>query len=77
MSFFFRDLRPDNILLGERGHILLSYFSQWTCVDQEVNAQAVKNLYVAPGKILLFVLVALIVFDLGKVGENIAHLGLV
>ncbi len=46
----FRDLRPDNILLGERGHILLTYFSCWCCVDEPINQYSVDNLYAAPGK---------------------------
>ncbi|ELT94065.1 hypothetical protein CAPTEDRAFT_182282 [Capitella teleta] len=43
-----RDLKPANILLGERGHILLSHFSWWNCVDWTLDQQAVDDLYVAP-----------------------------
>ncbi|KAK3093939.1 hypothetical protein FSP39_022039 [Pinctada imbricata] len=43
-----RDLRPDNILLGDRGHVLLTYFCQLNQVDQEVDFTAVDELYVAP-----------------------------
>ncbi|XP_064623256.1 ribosomal protein S6 kinase delta-1-like [Lineus longissimus] len=43
-----RDLRPDNILLGERGHILLTYFSSWIEVQREVHADALEGLYCAP-----------------------------
>ncbi|XP_067680565.1 ribosomal protein S6 kinase delta-1-like [Haliotis asinina] len=43
-----RDLRPDNILLGDKGHILLSYFCQMTLIDKQVDPEAVDNLYVAP-----------------------------
>ena len=45
-----RDLRPDNVLLGERGHVLLTFISQWRCVDEEVNDYALKNFYTAPGE---------------------------
>ncbi|XP_046571103.1 ribosomal protein S6 kinase delta-1-like [Haliotis rubra] len=43
-----RDLRPDNVLLGDKGHILLSYFCQMTLIDKQVDPEAVDNLYVAP-----------------------------
>ncbi|CAD5121337.1 DgyrCDS9860 [Dimorphilus gyrociliatus] len=43
-----KDLRPSNILLGNRGHILLTYFGQWNCVDQPINNYARQNLYTAP-----------------------------
>lgn len=44
-----RDLHPGNILLGDRGHILLTYFSQWNTVDQHVSEEALEGLYCAPG----------------------------
>ncbi|XP_071079890.1 ribosomal protein S6 kinase delta-1-like isoform X1 [Haliotis cracherodii] len=43
-----RDLRPDNVLLGDQGHILLSYFSQMSQIDKQVDPEAVDHLYVAP-----------------------------
>jgi len=45
----YRDLRPSNILLGDRGHILLTFFSQWNTVECCINDQAFDNLYCAPG----------------------------
>jgi len=46
---FCSDLRPANILLGDHGHILLTYFSQWNTVEQSVDDQAADSLYCAPG----------------------------
>ncbi|XP_063426593.1 ribosomal protein S6 kinase delta-1-like isoform X2 [Mytilus trossulus] len=43
-----RDLRPDNILLGENGHILLSYFCQISLTDRILNQEADDQFYVAP-----------------------------
>ena len=47
----FSDLSPANILLGDRGHILLTYFSQWNTVDCILNDDAINNLYCAPGQV--------------------------
>ena len=46
--YCFRDLKPANLLLGDRGHILLTHFSQWSSVDSNVDPVAVDVLYVAP-----------------------------
>ncbi|XP_069116020.1 ribosomal protein S6 kinase delta-1-like [Argopecten irradians] len=43
-----RDLKPDNILLGERGHILLTYFCEISTTERDVDFEAVDQLYVAP-----------------------------
>nr|CAD7407343.1 unnamed protein product [Timema poppensis] len=43
-----RDLRPDNVLLGEGGHLLLTYQCQWSAVDALVCTEAVERLYSAP-----------------------------
>ena len=43
------DLHPDNILLGERGHIMLTHFSQWSAVDAPINQRAIDKMYAAPG----------------------------
>ncbi|CAH1264007.1 RPS6KC1 [Branchiostoma lanceolatum] len=43
-----RDLSPDNVLLSDRGHIRLTYFSQWTSVDRSFSWQSSQQLYVAP-----------------------------
>ena len=51
-SVYCRDLKPNNLLLGDRGHVILTYFSQWNSVDQEIDQNARDHLYVAPG--LLF-----------------------
>ncbi|XP_014666413.1 PREDICTED: ribosomal protein S6 kinase delta-1-like [Priapulus caudatus] len=48
MFFLYRDLRPDNILLGERGHVVLTYFSKWGCVDSVLHQEALENYYAAP-----------------------------
>jgi len=49
-----RDLRPANVLLGDRGHILLTYFSQWNTVECRVSDQAFDSLYCAPGHYLSY-----------------------
>ncbi|XP_060080683.1 ribosomal protein S6 kinase delta-1-like [Ylistrum balloti] len=43
-----RDLKPDNILLGECGHVLLTYFCQISTTETDVDFEAVDQLYVAP-----------------------------
>ncbi|XP_049812537.1 ribosomal protein S6 kinase delta-1 [Schistocerca nitens] len=43
-----RDLHPDNILLGERGSLLVSYMCQLGAVDSVINEEAVNSLYCAP-----------------------------
>ncbi|XP_041353689.1 ribosomal protein S6 kinase delta-1-like [Gigantopelta aegis] len=43
-----RDLKPDNILLGDRGHILLTYFCQFSQTDRIIDQRAVEQMYVAP-----------------------------
>ena len=45
-----RDLKPDNILLGEGGHIFLTYFSQVGHLEKEIDWNAVEHMYVAPGQ---------------------------
>ncbi|OWF43526.1 ribosomal protein S6 kinase delta-1-like isoform X2 [Mizuhopecten yessoensis] len=47
-GIFCRDLKPNNILLGERGHILLTYFCQISTTETDVDFEAVDQLYVAP-----------------------------
>lgn len=44
------DLRPANVLLTDRGHIRLTYISQWSAVIPRLSAEARDNLYMAPGK---------------------------
>jgi protein kinase A len=44
----FRDLQPDNVLLGEKGHLLLTYVCRWADVDSQVSAEAIERLYAAP-----------------------------
>ena len=43
-----KDLRPHNILLAEGGHIRLTYFSQWKCVEPELSSYACDHFYTAP-----------------------------
>lgn len=43
-----RDLHPGNVLLGDSGHILLTYFSQWMTVDRPISSEAINGLYCAP-----------------------------
>lgn len=43
-----RDLHPDNILLGERGSLLVSYMCQLEAVDSVIDEEAVNSLYCAP-----------------------------
>ena len=47
---FHRDLKPDNILLGEGGHIFLTYFCQVGPLEKEIDWNAVEHMYVAPGE---------------------------
>ena len=47
---FDRDLKPDNILLGEGGHIFLTYFCQVGQLEKEIDWNAVEQMYVAPGE---------------------------
>lgn len=48
MGIICRDLNPNNILLGDHGHVLLSYFSQWDCVYKSIDCAARDDLYTAP-----------------------------
>lgn len=43
-----RDLKPANILLGDRGHIMISYFCQMNNVEKLLDEWAVENMYTAP-----------------------------
>ncbi|KAK7506834.1 hypothetical protein BaRGS_00001685 [Batillaria attramentaria] len=43
-----RDLKPDNVLLGEGGHIFLTYFCQVGQAEKELDWNAVEQMYVAP-----------------------------
>ncbi|XP_069810847.1 ribosomal protein S6 kinase delta-1 isoform X2 [Dendropsophus ebraccatus] len=43
-----RDLNPNNILLNDRGHIQLTYFSRWTEVEDSCDSDAVERMYCAP-----------------------------
>ncbi|XP_038074730.1 ribosomal protein S6 kinase delta-1-like isoform X1 [Patiria miniata] len=43
-----QDLRPDNILLAEGGHVRLTYFSQWQYVERTLSAYAKEYFYTAP-----------------------------
>ena len=44
-----RDLKPSNILLGEKGQVMLTYFCHLGYGDQELDWEAVDNIYAAPG----------------------------
>ncbi|KAG8443749.1 hypothetical protein GDO86_009068 [Hymenochirus boettgeri] len=43
-----RDLNPNNILLNDRGHIQLTYFSRWTEVEESCDSDAIEKMYCAP-----------------------------
>ncbi|XP_075060339.1 ribosomal protein S6 kinase delta-1 isoform X2 [Mixophyes fleayi] len=43
-----RDLNPNNILLNDRGHIQLTYFSRWTEVEDSCDSDAVERMFCAP-----------------------------
>ncbi|XP_023565976.1 ribosomal protein S6 kinase delta-1 isoform X1 [Octodon degus] len=43
-----RDLNPNNILLNDRGHIQLTYFSRWSEVEDSCDSDAIERLYCAP-----------------------------
>ncbi|XP_010216785.1 PREDICTED: ribosomal protein S6 kinase delta-1 [Tinamus guttatus] len=44
-----RDLNPNNILLNDRGHIQLTYFSRWREVEDSCDNDAIERMYCAPG----------------------------
>ncbi|XP_069464650.1 ribosomal protein S6 kinase delta-1 isoform X2 [Ambystoma mexicanum] len=43
-----RDLNPNNILLNDRGHIQLTYFSRWSDVEDAWDKDAMERMYCAP-----------------------------
>ncbi|XP_073756295.1 ribosomal protein S6 kinase delta-1 isoform X6 [Callorhinus ursinus] len=43
-----RDLNPNNILLNDRGHIQLTYFSRWSEVEDSCDSDAIERMYCAP-----------------------------
>ncbi|XP_066463769.1 ribosomal protein S6 kinase-like 1 [Eleutherodactylus coqui] len=43
-----KDLNPRNVLLGDKGEVLLTYFGQWREVDHVCCPEAAEQLYVAP-----------------------------
>ena len=47
-----KDLRPDNLLLHSDGNLVLTYFSRWNLVDEQINRDALNNFYVAPGIVI-------------------------
>ena len=47
-----RDLDPKKLLLDESGDLILSYRSEWACVNKPRNAEAISRLYSAPGSLL-------------------------
>ncbi|XP_078085927.1 ribosomal protein S6 kinase delta-1 isoform X2 [Mustelus asterias] len=42
------DLNPNNILLNDKGHIQLTYFSRWSEVDDSYDSSAIEKMYCAP-----------------------------
>lgn len=48
LGVIWQDLHPDNLLLGREGDILLTYKSQWNCVDQILSNSSKENMYAAP-----------------------------
>jgi serine/threonine protein kinase len=42
------DLNPNNILLNDRGHIQLTYFSRWSEVEDSCDSDAIERMYCAP-----------------------------
>ncbi|XP_061098309.1 ribosomal protein S6 kinase delta-1 isoform X1 [Conger conger] len=43
-----RDLKPNNILLNDRGHILLTYFCSWGEVEDSCDREAIAGMFCAP-----------------------------
>ncbi|XP_056407426.1 ribosomal protein S6 kinase-like 1 isoform X2 [Hyla sarda] len=43
-----KDLNPRNVLLGDKGDVLLTYFGRWREVDHIFCPEAAEQLYVAP-----------------------------
>ncbi|KAB0394099.1 hypothetical protein E2I00_002885 [Balaenoptera physalus] len=50
-----RDLNPNNILLNDRGHIQLTYFSRWSEVEDSCDSDAIERMYCAPEITILIV----------------------
>lgn len=42
------DLNPNNILLDDKGHIQLTYFSRWSEVADSYDSSAIEKMYCAP-----------------------------
>uniref|UniRef100_A0A8C5RYN1 Ribosomal protein S6 kinase C1 n=1 Tax=Laticauda laticaudata TaxID=8630 RepID=A0A8C5RYN1_LATLA len=49
-----RDLNPNNILLNDRGHIQLTYFSRWSEVEDSCDNDAIERMYCAPEVAVVF-----------------------
>ncbi|KAJ8009679.1 hypothetical protein DPEC_G00094010 [Dallia pectoralis] len=43
-----KDLNPNNILVNSKGHVELTYFCNWSDVEDSHNMNAVANMYCAP-----------------------------
>ena len=46
-------MHPENVLLDEEGHILLTYFGSWEDTDHIPDETAMNHFYCAPGNDLL------------------------
>ncbi len=42
------DLNPANVLLGNGGEVMLTYFSEWSCINKEIPPSLVGSGYLAP-----------------------------
>ena len=56
-NIFCRDLKPANVLLGDKGHIMITYFCQMNNVDKLLDEWAVENMYTAPGKDIYLIVI--------------------
>ncbi|KAL0967821.1 hypothetical protein UPYG_G00257550 [Umbra pygmaea] len=43
-----KDLNPNNILVNSKGHVELTYFCNWSDVEQSFDREAIANMYCAP-----------------------------
>lgn len=51
MGIVRKDLTTDDLLLTDKGDVVVTYTSKWNLVDERLNRRAVNEFYAAPGKI--------------------------
>lgn len=48
LGLFWQDLNPNNVLLSDGGHVVLTYHCQFNCVDSSPSQFALEHQYCAP-----------------------------